>query len=674
MDQTEPFADEFGALLYHALIEEKRQSVAQISAALGMQQRAFYARLTNGSRFSPQELAVILHKVPDERLAQWLIGDQMTIVERCSATSPTLDEIRRRALLGSLAAAEALGKLLRETGPLYHADAVNRIAEELDKSQSHFLWIRLNLVGQEPSDQKPQPAEFLPLVHRLILTRKGLSIDELGTILKLTYDQIQSRLSGRVEFNQTDIRALLSAFPEPQLANWFLDRTAYIAVPRHAGPGADQISSPLPATIVAVRSVQKLLRMPPSGSGPMRACQRDLWRDDLLEIVSRTLDELDIARSGVTGLISGRTTTSRLGPETDNREGELDDQTGGSRRGPARTGMKTRYSAKFPDFLRHRLSPGSQRTFMEIASGLQVSHQRLRELLMTDTRVSPKEVISLVELTKDAQIANWFFSDSKLTLLDYSENEPDVTDKDLISLLMHAIGVCMDGLLAIAESDRSPRSEVAALQKISDCVPDIMRTLLSAKAKTEMLYLKREEDHNRDRDFISLLKRTLFVNNKIQPSEVATSLGLTEKDLRLRLRSARFKPAEYRALFRAYPEPVLADFLLVGTPYLVSLPPQTERAESVLTDILAGLRPLAKVAASLPPVDERRQMDGEDLSHEIRNAIRQFARVEWNPSRSGVQSQSAGTRVRHRMRIFAPITPMQASIVTVVRPSSGKEA
>lgn len=66
-------ASAFAALVHQALVRERRRPMRDVASALGLSYAAFHARVSGRVPFSPAEVALLLHEVPDMRLVDCLL-------------------------------------------------------------------------------------------------------------------------------------------------------------------------------------------------------------------------------------------------------------------------------------------------------------------------------------------------------------------------------------------------------------------------------------------------------------------------------------------------------------------------------------------------------------------------------------------------------------------------
>lgn len=83
--------------------------------------------------------------------------------------------------------------------------------------------------------------EFAELVHTLVSSEERGFIDNLAAKMGMDYDTFYARLINRVRFSAEEIRKLLSVFPDPRIAAYFLESSPFMIAERNMagdeGPG-----------------------------------------------------------------------------------------------------------------------------------------------------------------------------------------------------------------------------------------------------------------------------------------------------------------------------------------------------------------------------------------------------------------------------------------------------
>src|SRR5271165_2243868 len=283
-------AGSFGDLLRQILVREQQRTVAQIAAALRVTPRSFYARMRGSSRFSPDEIVILLREITDERLARWLfVGSSLLLVRRPMPPNCDPDKSLFRA---AVSGAEQVIAALLDSADAFERSTLRReqmvgIEEHIDRAQAELLWLKLQLAADRAG--APATADslshdgFAPLIDQVLLMEKGIRLRDLADALGLTYDAIRARARGGVAFTPAELKLLFRSYPDPRLADYLLSGTTYITVPR---PGLGDSSpgySPLRAGLLSLREMIKLLG----------ALQRTKGTPDFPQpaVVGQTVDE-----------------------------------------------------------------------------------------------------------------------------------------------------------------------------------------------------------------------------------------------------------------------------------------------------------------------------------------------------------------------------------------------
>jgi hypothetical protein len=100
----------FAAIVHRALVRERRRPMRDVASAMGLSYAAFHARVSGRVPFSPAEVALLLHELPDMRLVDCLLRHTRFVAfER---PSPARAEGGAGALRAAAAAMEALAGLV----------------------------------------------------------------------------------------------------------------------------------------------------------------------------------------------------------------------------------------------------------------------------------------------------------------------------------------------------------------------------------------------------------------------------------------------------------------------------------------------------------------------------------------------------------------------------------
>ena len=257
--------DGFTSLLRRILLEDKQQGIKLISDALGLTPRTFYARLHNRSRFEPEEIAVLLRQVNDERLAKWLFARSDLVLVARSAAEHDEDgtKLLERATAGTAAIATALITLvdgIRETS----LESKAELEAQIRHAQAELVWIKMHFESEGQCAVQPSPDGFVSLVRQTLLSDRGLRLRDMAPSLGLTYHNLHARMTGRVPFNPVELRKLFEVCPEPSIANYLLAGTSYVAVRLPANDHRGQEHNPARSGVLALDKMVRLLAMLPA--------------------------------------------------------------------------------------------------------------------------------------------------------------------------------------------------------------------------------------------------------------------------------------------------------------------------------------------------------------------------------------------------------------------------
>lgn len=260
---------DLGELLRRVLVDEDH--VARTTAALGLTPRSFHGKLHRGARFTPDEIAVLLREIQDDRLIRWLWGGSgLLITRRPPAPGDHLNDSLLQPLLNG--AAECIAALCelalaleRSAEDISHQEPLRltEIEHHIDSAQAELLRLKLHL----PSD--PSHAElpashaahdgFAALVNQVLLTDNRVRPRDLADAVGLSYHALRERLSGRTSFVPAELKRLFQHYPDPRLADYLLAETQYIAMPRPALTEPLPGYSPVRAGLLSLREIIRLL-------------------------------------------------------------------------------------------------------------------------------------------------------------------------------------------------------------------------------------------------------------------------------------------------------------------------------------------------------------------------------------------------------------------------------
>ncbi len=74
--------------------------------------------------------------------------------------------------------------------------------------------------------------DFAALAHAAIIVEQRYPLEETAAALGLTYHALYARLSNRVAFSAEEIRALVTAAPDPRFVAYLLRGTPFVAADR----------------------------------------------------------------------------------------------------------------------------------------------------------------------------------------------------------------------------------------------------------------------------------------------------------------------------------------------------------------------------------------------------------------------------------------------------------
>jgi len=256
----------FDDLLRHILIVEKRQSLEDVAATLGMTAHTFCSRLRHGGRFDPDDVATLLRMVPDERLPLWFFaGSGLLLVEHPiaspGASNKTLRQRTAACAASTIAAVCDLANLL-ESGDLEKLPRTT-LEERLDHAVGALLSIKLQLTPPLTSgDDTPGEGAhegFADLVRRVVLIGQDVRLQALADGLCLSYQALHARMMGQVGYQPAELKRLFRLFPDPRLADYILNGTPYTPILRPAIIDARIDGSPIQAGLRSVREIVQFL-------------------------------------------------------------------------------------------------------------------------------------------------------------------------------------------------------------------------------------------------------------------------------------------------------------------------------------------------------------------------------------------------------------------------------
>lgn len=261
--RSPPPVTNFGDMLRRTLVCEKLLPLTDVAAALQMTERAFRSKMQGAGRFDPDQVVTLLRVIADERLLWWFFSGSDLLLIKLPSASP--DHNRTPRLSTAACAAEALTAIeaLADALDLSVEGERRKIAlvGHLDRAQHGLSSINLHL-APSPAD-RPVTADanvhedFPHLVHRVLRVDRGISPQAIADALNLRYPALHERMSGRVAFLPTELKALLRTFPDTRLADYLLTGTAYTAIRR---PEAVEVHNGESATRLGLQSLREVTK------------------------------------------------------------------------------------------------------------------------------------------------------------------------------------------------------------------------------------------------------------------------------------------------------------------------------------------------------------------------------------------------------------------------------
>ena len=256
----------FDDLLRDILIVEKRQSLEAVAATLGMKAHAFCSRLRNGSRFDPDDVALLLRVIADERLPLWFFaGSGLLLVQHGIASSEASNMTLRQRTATCAAAAIATICDMADLLESHEQEKLPRamIESHLDHAVGALLSIKLQLkpafAGVHATRSDGAHENFAGVVRRVVLLGQGVRLQALAEALGLSYRALHARMQEEVAFQPAELKQLFRLFPDPRLADYILGGTAYTPILRPAIIEARIDGSPIQTGLRSVREIMQFL-------------------------------------------------------------------------------------------------------------------------------------------------------------------------------------------------------------------------------------------------------------------------------------------------------------------------------------------------------------------------------------------------------------------------------
>lgn len=140
----------FALIAYQVLVVEKRASVAEIAARMGISYAALHSRLIGRARFRPDEIRQLVSLVPDQRLVQYFIADSRFILaERIAPDVTDTDGIRTAVAKAMREATDVLMIVIRslEAGMALGPRDRAAILKEVREAESAMASLHIAVAG-----------------------------------------------------------------------------------------------------------------------------------------------------------------------------------------------------------------------------------------------------------------------------------------------------------------------------------------------------------------------------------------------------------------------------------------------------------------------------------------------------------------------------------------------
>lgn len=291
----------------------------------------------------------------------------------------------------------------------------------------------------------------------------------------------------------------------------------------------------------------------------------------------------------------------------------------------------------FGDLLRRILLFEKVHPVTQVSAALGITVRNFSARLRNGARFSPDDVSKLLQLISDERLRGWLFSGSGLILVKHPVMPPDSGE---MSLLQHTAACATEAMSAIFELADAVELSMLGGQQIASIDLHLDRaqsglTSIKLHLAPQSLAPAGAADGGSREDFAALIRRVLMTEKGVRPQELADALGLRYSALHARMSGrVEFGPAELRQLFRMFPVPQLADYLLTGTPYTAILRPAIVDTRLDYSPVRTGLMALRDVVTVLQTLLAGEDRPGrslrETLDLHLNEAIRQMATLRWN--------------------------------------------
>jgi len=309
----------------------------------------------------------------------------------------------------------------------------------------------------------------------------------------------------------------------------------------------------------------------------------------------------------------------------------------------------------FGDLLRRIVVFEKVYPLVRVSAALGMTVRNFCAKLRNGTRFDPDDVSILLRVIDDERLRGWLFAGSGLLLVRHPAMTSDGSD---MTLPRRTAACAMEAMSAICDLAQAVELSMLGRQQVATIEEHLDRAqsgLMSIK-----LHLARHPadqgaaDNGGPReDFSHLVRRVLMTDRGVRTRELALALNLSYSALQARMAARTgFAPAELRQLFRMFPDPRLADYLLTGTPYTAILRPAVLDLRMDYSPIRTGLVSMREVVTFL---QELLSTEGRPdsslcaaLDRHLDEAVRQMAALRWTLTHIGRPDASQAAAIPFR--------------------------
>ena len=257
----------------------------------------------------------------------------------------------------------------------------------------------------------------------------------------------------------------------------------------------------------------------------------------------------------------------------------------------------------------------------------------------------------------DERLPLWFFAGSGLLLVQHTIASPERSNMTLrqrtVTCAANAIAAVCD-LANLLESGSLEKLPKAMLEERLD---HAVGALLSIKLQlTPPLGGGADKPSDGAHEgFASVVRRVLVTGQGVRLQALAEALGLSYQALHARMMGqVGYQPAELKRLFRLFPDPRLADYILGGTAYTAILRPAVIEARIDGSPIQTGLRSVREIVQFLEALllteDTGDAAPAATVGRHLDEAVRQLGTLQWNMTyigqRGGPQTKTISFKRR----------------------------